>query len=68
MQTTCTECKHNSVSVREIDVQTFYETTSVGFQTEYQPMDTRSDAHLRYCLIIAEYINLVITLSIRRVR
>ena len=28
-----------SVSIRETDVQTSYETKSVAFQTEYQPMD-----------------------------
>ena len=40
-------------------VQTSYETTSVGFQTEYHPMDTRDNANLRHCSIMAEYINLV---------
>ena len=60
---TCTECKRNSVSIREIDVQTSYETTSVGFQTKYQPVDTRVNINLRYCSIMADYINLIITLS-----
>ena len=57
------ECKRESASNREIDVQTSYETTSVGSQTEYQPMDTRGNTNRSYCSIMAEYINLIITLS-----
>ena len=48
-----------SVSIRETDVQTSYETKRVAFQTEYQPMDTRGNTILGYCSIMAEYINLV---------
>ena len=58
-----TECKWNSVSIKEIDVHTSYETTSVGSQTEHQPMDTRGNTNLRYFSIMAEYINLIVTLT-----
>ena len=58
---TCTECKRESVSIREIGVQASYETTSVGSQTEYQPMDTRGNKNLSYSSIMAEYVSLTIT-------
>ena len=34
-----------------------YETTSVGSQTEYQPMDTSDNTNLRYCSMMAKYIS-----------
>ena len=43
LEKTCTECKREGVSNREIGVQASYETTSVGSQTEYQLMDTRGN-------------------------
>ena len=63
---TCTECKRKSVSIREIGVQASYETTSVGSQTEYQPMDTRGNKNLSYSSIMAEYVSLTITFSISK--
>ena len=63
---TCTECKRESVSIREIGVQASYETTSVGSQTEYQLMDTRGNKNLSYSSIIAEYVSLTITFSISK--
>ena len=58
---TCTECKQKSVSIREINVQTSYETTNVGFQTIkcYQLIDARDNTNLQYCSILAEYIKIV---------
>ena len=58
----------NSVSIREIDVQTSYKTASVGSQTEYQLMYTRGNINPQYCSIMAIYINLIkcITLSISK--
>ena len=44
-------------------MQAFYETTSVGSQTEYQPMDTRGNKNLSYSSIMAEYVSLTITFS-----
>ena len=46
LEKTCTECKRESVSIREIGVQVSYETTIVGSQTENQPMDTRGNKNL----------------------
>ena len=66
LEKTCTECKQESVSVREIGVQASYETTSVGSQTEYQPMDTRGNKNLSYRSIMAEYVSLTITFSISK--
>ena len=63
---TCTECKRESVSIREIGVQASYETTSVDSQTEYQPMDTRGNKNLSYSSIMAEYLSLTITFSISK--
>ena len=63
---TCTECKRESVSIREIGVQASYETTSVGSQTEYQLMDTRGNKNLSYSSIMAEYVSLTITFSISK--
>ena len=63
---TCTECKRESVSIREIGVQASYETTSVGSQTEYQLMDTRGNKNLSYPSIMAEYVSLTITFSISK--
>ena len=63
---TCTECKRESVSIREIGVQASYETTSVGSQTEYQLMDTRGNKNLSYGSIMAEYVRLAITFSISK--
>ena len=63
---TCTECKRESVSIREIGVQESYETTSVGSQTEYQLMDTRGNKNLSYSSIMAEYVSLTITFSISK--
>ena len=57
-------CKRESVSIREIGVQASYETTSVGSQTEYQPMDTRGNKNLSYSSIMAEYVSLTIIFSI----
>ena len=62
----CTECKRESVSIREIGVQASYETTSVGSQTEYQLMDTRGNKNLSYSSIMAEYVSLTITFSISK--
>ena len=45
---TCTECKRESVRIREIAVQASYETTSVGSQKEYQSMDARGNKNLSY--------------------
>ena len=42
-------------------MQASYETTSVGSQTEYQPMDTRGNKNLSYSSIMAEYVSLTIT-------
>ena len=39
-------------------MQASYETTSVGSQTEYQPMDTRGNKNLSYSSIMAEYVSL----------
>ena len=36
-------------------MQASYEATSVGSQTEYQPMDTRGNKNLSYSSIKAEY-------------
>ena len=58
LEKTCTECKRESVSIREMGVQSSYETISVGSQTEYQPMDTRGNKNLSYSSIMAEYWNL----------
>ena len=66
LEKTCTECKRESVSIREIGVQASYETTSVGSQTEYQPMDTRGNKNLSYSSIMAEYVSLTITFSISK--
>ena len=38
--------------------------TSVGSQTEYQPMDTRGNRNVSYGSIMAEYVSLTITFSI----
>ena len=43
LEKTCTECKRESVRIRKIGVQASYETTGVGSQTEYQPMDTKGN-------------------------
>ena len=47
-------------------MQASYETTSVGSQTEYQPMDTRGNNNLNYRSIMAEYVSLTITVSISK--
>ena len=62
----CTECKREGISIREIDVQASYETTSVGSQTEYQLMDTRGNKNLSYSSIMVEYVSLTITFSISK--
>ena len=56
LEKTCTEYKRESVSFREIGVQASYETTSVGSQTEYQPMDTRGNKNLSYTPRHTKYI------------
>ena len=61
-----TECKRESVSIREIGVQASYETTSVGSQTEYQLMDTRGNKNLSYSSIMAENVSQTITFSISK--
>ena len=66
LEKTCTECKRESISIREIGVQAYYETTSVGSQTEYQLMDTRGNTNLSYGSIMAEYVSLAITFSISK--
>ena len=66
LEKTCTECKRESVSMREIGVQASYETTSVGSQTEYQPMDTSGNKNISYSSIMAEYASLTITFSISK--
>ena len=66
LEKTCTECKEESVSIREIGVQASYETISVGSQTEYQLMDTRGNKNLSYSSIMAEYVSLTITFSISK--
>ena len=66
LEKTCTECKRESVSTRDICVQASYETKSVGSQTEYQPMDTRGNENLSYSSIMAEYVSLTITFSISK--
>ena len=66
LQKTCTECKRESVSIREIGVQASYETTSVGSQTEYQLWDTRGNKNLSYSSIMAEYVSLTITFTISK--
>ena len=63
LEKTCTECKRESVSIREIGVQASYETTSVGSKTEYQLWDTRGNKNLSYSSIMAEYVSLTITFS-----
>ena len=47
-------------------MQASYETTSVGSQTEYQPMDTIGNKNLSYSSIMAEYVSLTITFSISK--
>ena len=47
-------------------MQASYETTRVGSQTEYQPMDTRGNKNLSYSSIMAEYVSLTITFSISK--
>ena len=66
LEKTRTECKRESVSIREIGVQASYETTSVGSQTEYQLWYTRGNKNLRYSSIMAEYVSLTITFSISK--
>ena len=47
-------------------MQASYETTSVGSQTEYQPMDTRGNKNFSYSSIMADYVSLTITFGISK--